>query len=102
MSGDLSDLVTALVALAVLALLMKWIFTPSHRSGGYGLIDASDSADLGLLRVIATNLPRATAMELRATLGEAGLRSSMSRRRDGTHDVLVFDADVARARELLN
>ena len=41
-------------------------------------------------------------MEIRATLGDAGIRSSMSRRRDGELDVLVFRADLDRARALLS
>jgi hypothetical protein len=40
-------------------------------------------------------------MAHRAVLGESGIRSSMSRRHDGTMDVLVFHADVDRARILL-
>jgi hypothetical protein len=34
-------------------------------------------------------------------LGDAQIRSSMSRRSDGTMDVLVFHADADRARILL-
>jgi hypothetical protein len=34
-------------------------------------------------------------------LGEAGIRSSMSRRRDGLLDVLVFHRDADSARILL-
>ena len=38
----------------------------------------------------------------RATLGEADIRSSMSKRRDGLLDVLVFHGDADRARLLLD
>jgi hypothetical protein len=46
-------------------------------------------------------LDRQTALERRAVLGEAGIRSSMSKRRDGRLDVLVFHGDANRARTLL-
>jgi hypothetical protein len=98
---DLSGIVIALVAVAILALIMKWIFTPSHRSGASARIDASESTELGMLTVVAANLPRTAALQARALLGDAGLRSSMSRRRDGNLDVLVFHDDVDRARTVL-
>ena len=101
MGNDLSGIIIALTAVGVLALVMKWIFTPSHRSGQSARVDASDSNDLGMLSVVATNLSRDAALQTRALLGDAGLRSSMSRRRDGNLDVLVFRDDVDRARALL-
>ena len=91
-----------MVTLAGLAGLMRWVFRPSHRSGPTPRVDASDSPELGLLTVVATNLSRAAALRARATLGDAGLRSSMSRRRDGNLDVLVFHADAEQARGLLH
>jgi hypothetical protein len=100
MSGDLSAMITAFIVIGLLALLMRWIFRPSHPRGSGPLVDAGDSPELGLLDVIATALPRQAAMELRAALGDAGIRSSMSRRRNGSLDVLVFHADAERARQL--
>lgn len=102
MGDDLSAMIIALVACGGLGLIMRWAFRPSHRSAGMPLVDASDSAELGLLEVVATGLPRPAAMEIRATLGDAGIRSSMSRRRDGELDVLVFRTDLDRARALLS
>jgi hypothetical protein len=97
---DISAEVIALVVLGVLALVMRWVF---HRPRliSRAPVDAADSAELGLLSVIASGLPRNEAMRRRAVLGEAGIRSSMSLRRDGTMDVLVFHADADRARTLL-
>jgi hypothetical protein len=46
-------------------------------------------------------LARAEALALRAVLGDADIRSSMSARRDGQFDVLVFRADEDRARAVL-
>ncbi|MBV9594401.1 MAG: hypothetical protein JO147_11490 [Actinobacteria bacterium] len=101
MGNDLSAMVTALIVVAALGLLVRWVFKPSHRTELSSLVDASDSAELGLLDVVASRLPRAAALRVRATLGEAGIRSSLSRRRDGELDVLVFRVDAERARNVL-
>lgn len=91
---------TALIVVGILVLIMRWVFQrPKHlRSRSF---DATGSPELGLLTVVATGVSRQDAMSLRAVLGEAGIRSSMSRRRDGAMDVLVFHGDVDRARILL-
>ncbi len=101
MTSDLSGVVIAFVVVGLLALLMRWIFRPSRPRGSGPLIDASESRELGLLDVVASGLPRAAAVTARATLGAAGIRSSMSRKRNGNVDVLVFQVDADRARELL-
>jgi len=51
---------------------------------------------------VATGLTRQEALQQRAKLGEADIRSSMSRRRDGLLDVLVFHDDADTARLLLD
>jgi hypothetical protein len=101
-SNDPSAAIVALVVAGLLALILRWVFKPSrprsqHARGG----NATDAADLGLLSVVASRLGRQDAMERRATLGAAGIRSSMSRRKDGSMDVLVFRSDLDRARSLL-
>jgi hypothetical protein len=82
---------------------MRWVFAPSRPRRGplRRPDDASDATELGLLTVISVALPRADALRLRARFAEANIRSSMSRRRDGRYDVLVFDTDVERARLVL-
>jgi hypothetical protein len=99
--GDLRVELIALVALGLLALAMRWVFRRPQiiRSRPP---DAAQSAELGLLHVVASGLPRHEAMRRRAQLGDAGIRSSMSLRRDGAMDVLVFHADVESARRLLD
>jgi hypothetical protein len=96
--ADLPTLIILLVVLAALAVVMKWTFRPGRPRSGRP-VDAADSPDLGMLDVIVANISRDEAMQLRAKLGEAGIRTSMSRRRNGDLDVLVFrdDADAARA-----
>jgi hypothetical protein len=94
--------ITALVIVGLLSLVTRWVFRPSRpNSRPTRPVDATDAVDLGLLTVVLSGLTRQEALERRAALGEAGIRSSMSGRRDGTLDVLVFHADVNRARIVL-
>jgi hypothetical protein len=99
--NDPSAVLIALGAVLLLVLVMRWVFRPSTPRTAGRPIDASDSPDLGLLTVIVSGVNRTDAMRHRAVLGEAGIRSSMSKRRDGTHDVLVFHGDAETARILL-
>ncbi|MFN2518532.1 MAG: hypothetical protein ABR604_05720 [Jatrophihabitantaceae bacterium] len=97
---DISAELTALVAVGVLVLTTRWVFRSSRPRSGRP-VDASDSPQLGLLTVVVSGVPRRDALRHRAVLGESDIRSSMSRRGDGTMDVLVFHADADRARILL-
>jgi hypothetical protein len=58
-------------------------------------------ADYGLLRRVALSPGRPEGDTLRAVLTGAGIRSTLSNRPDGQVEVLVFAADVDRARSLL-
>jgi hypothetical protein len=81
---------------------MRWVFRPPRPNvHPRRPADAAEAVDLGLLAVVLSGLSRQEALERRAVLGEAGIRSSMSARRDGRMDVLVFRADLDRARILL-
>lgn len=98
MNGDLNVLITALVALLAMSALMRWVFRPSrprHRR-----VVPADAVP-GLIEPIRTGLSRTDGLALRAVLGDAGIRTSMSTRRDGRVDVSVFTADATRARALL-
>lgn len=106
---DLTAVFGALLAVGALMLVMRWVFAPSRprpsrraqrRGAGNDAVGAQ-GPDLGLLTPIAVGVSRGTANALRATLGDAGIRSSLSARRDGLADVMVFRADVDRARPLL-
>ena len=99
MSNNPSSGIVALLVVGLLVLVLRWVWGRPRRVGP--LIDAADSPHLGLLSVVAGGLSRQDALERRARLGEAGIRSSMSKRRDGSLDVLVFHADVEKARALL-
>ncbi|MEP6852336.1 MAG: hypothetical protein ABJA87_06730 [bacterium] len=96
--GDLGLLFFAAGVVAGLALLSRWVFKPS-RPRQRVLVPADVVP--GLLTPLSTGLRRTDGMALRAVLGDAGIRSSLSARRDGRFDVLVFGADLDRARRLL-
>jgi hypothetical protein len=96
------DALLAVLVILALALVMRWVFKPSRPGPARLPVDASDAPDLGLLTVVATGVNRHDAMLRRSKLGDAGIRSSMSKRRDGRHDILVFKADADRARLLLD
>jgi hypothetical protein len=100
--NDPSAGIIAILTILALALVMRWVFRPSRPRTGARPVDAAESADLGLLTVVLPGVGRDEAMARRARLGEAGIRSSMSRRRDGALDVLVFHGDADAARLLLD
>jgi hypothetical protein len=102
MGNDPSALIIAVLVVLLLALVLRWVFKPSRPRRGTRPVDAADSPDLGLLTVVLAGLDRPSAMQQRAVLGEAGIRSSMSKRRDGKLDVLVFHGDADTARLLLD
>jgi hypothetical protein len=92
--------VIALLACGLLVLVMRWVFKPS-RPRTAPPVDASDARELGLLAVIATALPRGEAATNQERLRSAGIQASLSRRMDGTSDLLVFSEDIDRARGVL-
>lgn len=100
--GSLSPALIALAVAGLLALVTRWVFSPPRRNSRPTLpVDATEAADLGLLVVVVSGLPKNEVQARRARLGEGGIRSSVSARRDGTVDVLVFRADADKARILL-
>jgi hypothetical protein len=99
--NDPYALLIALGVVLVLAVVLRWVFRPSLPRRNSLPVDAAESPDLGLLTVIVAGVDGAEATRRRAVLGEAGIRSSVSRRHDGSLDVLVFHADAAAARILL-
>ncbi len=101
MGNDPSAAFIALGTVLLLGLTLRWVFRPSRPRTGAPPVDAAESPNLGLLTVIVSRVGRSEAMRLRALLGEGGIRSSMSKRQDGTLDVLVFHGDANRARILL-
>jgi hypothetical protein len=99
--NDPSAGIIAILVILILALVMRWVFRPSRPNRATRPVDAAESSNLGLLTVVLSGVTRQGALERRAQLGAASIRSSMSRRRDGTFDVLVFHGDADRARVVL-
>jgi hypothetical protein len=99
-TNSVADEVIILIIVLILGLAMRWAFT-SSRPRRAATPGASESAEFGLLEVISSGLSRPQAMNMRAELGEVGIRSSMSHRRDGKLDLLVFRDDVDRAKAQL-
>ena len=99
--GDVDPLpaITAVVVLILLAIVMRWVFKPTHPRRGRP-VNATDARELGLLSVVST-VERSAAASAQSTLTEAGIRCSLSRRDDGRVDVLVFTGDHNRARTAL-
>lgn len=101
MTNDPRAGLAALAVVLFLGLLLRWVFKPSRPRPIVRPVDAADSPNLGLLTVVLTGLNRQDALRQRAALQDAGIRSSMSRRKDGLLDVLVFHGDVDAARLIL-
>lgn len=87
---------TALAAVGVLALVLRWIY-----GSGRALPPPKPSrGDFGLLVPVATGLDAAAAEALRERLAGHAIRATVSPAEGGVM-VLVFRADEPRARALL-
>jgi hypothetical protein len=85
----------AFVALALMALFLRWAF-----GTGYGRGAPAPPAEEGLLALVATVSRRESALALRAVLSDAGIRSTIRYPAPHRADVFVFPEDAARARSL--
>ena len=97
----LGPFVTALVVVGLLILVTRWVFRPSRPNVRTRRPPDASEADLGLLVVVLSRVPKQDVSERRKSLDAAGIRSSVSNRRDGSVDVLVFAAEENRARIVL-
>jgi hypothetical protein len=84
----------AVLAFAAIALICRWVFSPSHTTQ---VRREAGPQDFGLL-VAVTKAPSADdAVMLRDHLVAEGVRASVN----ADHEVLVFRADLARAQALV-
>lgn len=85
----------AVLAMAFVALVCRWVFSPTHTA-----VRRSEPApvDYGLLVPVTTAPTDLDAQMLREVLVAQGIRASVS----ASHDVLVFRRDLDRARELVS
>jgi hypothetical protein len=90
--------IVALLAVAFLALMLRWAFGPARMPG-----PAPDgtSSDFGLLHEVAIAASANEANALRAVLSDANIRSTTAKVSHGRVRVLVFAADVERARAVV-
>lgn len=98
----------ALLALGVIVLICRWVFSTGHRDDRTArrLAAATASArargDYGLLVPVASAPTSAQAEQLRVRLRDAGVRCTVAAGElPGTSAVLVFRADADRARALV-
>jgi hypothetical protein len=94
----------ALLALGVLVLICRWVFSTSHRDDRTArrLAAARARGDYGLLVPVATVTAAEDGQSLRARLAEAGVRCTLAPgQQEGIWAVLVFRADAERARSLV-
>ena len=91
----LGPVVVIAVALALLALFMRWAF-----GSGRDRAPRRTPVDDGLLTRIATLSHRESALALRAALSDAGIRSTIREAGPGRTVLLVFPEDADRARAL--
>lgn len=85
--------VVAIVALLLIVLLCRWVFSPTHTAPR-----AERPVDYGLLVPVTSAPTAADAEMLQELLAGQGIRASVS----AQHEVLVFDKDVDRARSLVS
>jgi hypothetical protein len=93
-----------LVALGVIVLLCRWVFSTSERdarAARRATAAGSRGGDYGLLVPVARVRSDDHAEMLRSLLREAGIRCTVAADADGAA-VLVFRADALRARELVS
>ncbi len=84
----------ALLAMLLVALICRWVFTPSHTASPR---PAAAPADYGLLVPVAQAPSADDAVMLRDHLVAEGVRAAVNDR----NEVLVFRADLERARALV-
>lgn len=96
--------VVACLALGVIVLMCRWVFSTSHRDdrNARRLAVLQSRGDYGLLVPIATTRTPDDAAMLRSVLADAGIRCTTGLTADGDGtEVLVFRADALRARDLV-
>ena len=91
-----SEALIALCAMAVVALICRWVFSPTHTPRRPQ--QQQGDPDYGLLVPVTTAPTADDAAMLRELLVAEGVRASVS----AGHDVLVFRQDLERARALVS
>lgn len=100
-NGLVSGPIIAVLMIGALAAVLKWTFggdmnRPSSTAG-----EPAGPDDYGLLSPVAVVDTLAEADTIRAQLGAAAIRATVSRGGDSRYRVLVFESDLDRARRAL-
>lgn len=93
-TATLSESLIALLAMGVVALICRWVFSPARPTRVQREVGTED---YGLLVPVTRARSAADAVMLRDHLVTQGVRASVN----ADHDVLVFQADLDRARSLV-
>ena len=102
---NIGGVLVAVLAMVVLVLLCRWVFSTSTREQRTAarLAKARSRGDYGLLVPVATVRTEEDAVLLRDVLRQAGIRGTVAEgETDGERVVLVFRADADRARDLVS
>ncbi len=93
----------SLVALLVVVLLCRWVFSTKDRDRRTARRRAAalSHGDFGLLVAVATVATEQDAEMLRAVLAAQRIRATVSAGTDGQRTVLVFRRDSEQARQLV-
>lgn len=92
-TASVRESVIAVLAMVLIALLCRWVFTPTHTP----VRREAGPADYGLLTPVTRAPSAEDAVMLRDHLVAEGVRASVNE----LHDVLVFTKDLDRARSLV-
>ena len=92
------DPLIAVVGLAAIVLICRWVFSTDHRAAPPV---PPGPVDLGLLEPVADVRTREDAEMLRSVLRDAGIRASVTAT-DAGFAVLVFRSDAVAARGLVS
>lgn len=87
--------IVALVVVLLIIVFLRWAFNQGPQHDPFATAEPT-----GLLQAVATVPDRPKALALRAVLSDAGIRSTVREVSGRGAEVLVFPADVDRAREL--
>jgi hypothetical protein len=90
------DPLIAFVALGVIVLICRWVFSTGHRPPTPPI----ETADYGLLEPAAVVRTHADAIMLQEVLRDAGIRGTVTST-DAGYAVLVFSTDAVTARGLV-
>ena len=92
----LVETLIAFLMIGLLGFILRWTFSRDGKPAW----PSSDPEDYGLLAPVATVDTADEASRIKAMLAEAGIKATTAAGTDGRHRVLVFSAELDRARRV--